>query len=105
MSWLFGACAGRSPSCRADSVSCLSAVSRVRVEVGFWEDYPGIMASYLTLEDASSDPNVTKIVNMMVQNNSCALLSELGPHTIVHRRRARAFFGELEALFWCYYSL
>ncbi|CAK9099102.1 unnamed protein product [Durusdinium trenchii] len=46
--------------------------------VGFWEDYPGIMASYLTLEDASSDPNVTKIVNMMVQNNSCALLSELG---------------------------
>ena len=50
-------------------------------EVDFWDAYPDIMSTFLTLEDAASDSSVAAVITFMKTNNSCAGLSTLGPQT------------------------
>lgn len=47
-------------------------------EVDFWDAYPDIMSTFLTLEDAASDSSVAAVITFMKTNNSCAGLSTLG---------------------------
>lgn len=46
--------------------------------VDFWDAYPDIMSTFLTLEDAASDSSVAAVITFMKTNNSCTGLSTLG---------------------------
>lgn len=45
---------------------------------GFWDAYPAIMSTFLNLEDAASDANVSALVTFMKANNSCAGFADAG---------------------------